>query len=85
MLAVNPNQQKKGFAKQLIHKAEELAIEEGCTLMEIDVVSVRPELLSFYGHEDYFETGTMLEWAGVGTYGRLKIPTHLIVLQKKLL
>jgi len=53
--------------------------------MEIDVVSVRPELLSFYGHEDYFETGTMLEWAGVGTYGRLKIPTHLIVLQKKLL
>lgn len=75
---------KRGFAQKMIQHVEEYAIQEGCSIMELDIISVRPQLLQFYGKFGYKATGETLEYPGVGTYGKVKIPFHMIVLNKVL-
>jgi GNAT superfamily N-acetyltransferase len=58
MLAVDPLQQGRGLAHLVIEAAEEHCRSHGCTHMDINVLSLRPELPPFYRKFGYVETGT---------------------------
>lgn len=56
MLAVEPPQQGTGLGRRLIEAAERHCREGGCLWMDISVLTLRPELLPFYGKLGYAET-----------------------------
>jgi GNAT superfamily N-acetyltransferase len=58
MLAVDPTQQGRGLARLMIEAAEDHCRECGCKQMDINVLSLRPELPPFYRKLGYAETGT---------------------------
>lgn len=58
MLAVDPSQQGKGLARLMIEAAEDYGRRHGCRVMEITVLSLRPELPPFYRKFGYREAGT---------------------------
>jgi ribosomal protein S18 acetylase RimI-like enzyme len=58
MLAVDPAQQGTGLGRWMVTAAEQYGREHGCKLMDISVLSLRPELLPFYRKLGYAETGT---------------------------
>jgi len=57
MLAVDPNRQKSGLGAKLIAAAEEFARKRGCSVMEITVVNIRPELFPYYRKLGYVDVG----------------------------
>jgi len=58
MLAVDPSRQGTGLGRLMVEAAEHHARRHGCTLMDISVLSLRPELLPFYRKLGYTESGT---------------------------
>ncbi|MGB8260460.1 MAG: GNAT family N-acetyltransferase [Terracidiphilus sp.] len=58
MLAVRPERQGQGLASAVIRAAEDRLRSLGCTVVEISVLSMRPELLPLYRRYGYVETGT---------------------------
>lgn len=56
MLAVDPKEQGKGLGTTMIEFAERYCREQGCLWMDISVLTLRPELLPFYGKLGYTET-----------------------------
>lgn len=58
MLAVDPLYQGKGVGARMVHAAEDHCRENGCTAMDISVLSLRRELVPFYHRLGYEETGT---------------------------
>lgn len=70
MLAVDPKMQGQGLGKEMLFHAEAYAVEKfNASLLKISVLSVRPELLSFYQRRGYALTGEVEEYpllAGVG-------------------
>jgi GNAT superfamily N-acetyltransferase len=58
MLAVEPGQQGQGIGRKLIKAAENHCRRQGCTVMDIAVLSLRPDLLPFYHKLGYVETAT---------------------------
>jgi GNAT superfamily N-acetyltransferase len=71
MLATAPQQQTRGLGKQMLAAAEALAIQQhGATVLQMAVLSSRPELLAFYQRRGYALTGAVSDYpldAGVGT------------------
>jgi predicted N-acetyltransferase YhbS len=57
-LAVDPQHQGVGLARQLVTAAENALRERGCRAVEITVLSLRPELLPLYRRFGYVESGT---------------------------
>jgi GNAT superfamily N-acetyltransferase len=57
MLAVDPRRQKSGMGAKLIAAAEDFARKRGCSVMEITVVNVRPELFPYYRKLGYVDVG----------------------------
>ena len=57
MLAVDPGRQKSGMGAKLIAAAEDFARKQGCSVMEITVVNVRPELFPYYRKLGYVDVG----------------------------
>jgi ribosomal protein S18 acetylase RimI-like enzyme len=58
MLAVDPEWQGRGLARELITAAEAHAKEAGCAFMDIDVVDQRTELPGFYTKFGYVAGGS---------------------------
>jgi ribosomal protein S18 acetylase RimI-like enzyme len=58
MLAVDPAQQGKGLARRVMEAAEEHLRGQGCTALDIHVLSLRTELPPVYRRFGYVETGT---------------------------
>jgi len=58
MLAVDPSQQGKGVGRVMVEAAEDHCREQGCSAMDITVLSLRPELPPYYRKLGYVETGT---------------------------
>jgi len=58
MLAIAPDQQRRGVGRTLIEAAEALARQHGCTAMEIRVVDLRTELPPLYEALGYRMSGT---------------------------
>ncbi|HUE81163.1 MAG TPA: GNAT family N-acetyltransferase [Pyrinomonadaceae bacterium] len=80
LLAVNPNRQRSGIASDLMEIAEDYGREQGACFMDLKVVSLREELLLFYGKRGYVETGTLPFPPEVETL----VPCHLIEMSKPL-
>lgn len=58
MFAVSPQQQGRGLGKQLMAEVESYAILEWhSTLMSIQVIEQRAELIAWYERHGYFRTG----------------------------
>ncbi len=57
MLSVKPFTQGKGIGKQLLQAAEAFAINNGCTIIYMTVISSRSELISWYVRHGYQLTG----------------------------
>ena len=58
MLAISPLHQGKGLGRTMVEAAEDHCRKQGCTVMDITVLSLRPELPPFYSKLGYVETGT---------------------------
>jgi ribosomal protein S18 acetylase RimI-like enzyme len=58
MLAVDPAHQGQSLAHRVFQAAEEYFRSQGCTAIDISVLSLRPELLPIYRRFGFVETGT---------------------------
>jgi len=58
MLAVDPAHQGEGLGRAMVRAAEDYCREQGCTAMDLSVLSLRPELLPLYRKLGYVENGT---------------------------
>ncbi|OXE36150.1 MAG: GNAT family N-acetyltransferase [Phenylobacterium zucineum] len=57
MLTVQPGRQDRGAGRALLTAAEDLARSEGIQRLEMTVVSIRHELISWYERRGYMRTG----------------------------
>lgn len=58
MLAVDPSRQGLGLGRLMTEAAEDHCRKQGCTHMDIVVLSLRPELPPLYRKLGYVQTGT---------------------------
>jgi ribosomal protein S18 acetylase RimI-like enzyme len=58
MLAVDPAYQRSGIGKQMLAASEDYLRRRGCEVIDISVLSLRPELLPIYRGLGFVETGT---------------------------
>jgi N-acetylglutamate synthase-like GNAT family acetyltransferase len=56
-VAVNPDQQHQGIGRRLMAMAEAWCGEHGCRVFDVSVISLRPELVEWYGRLGYRVTG----------------------------
>jgi predicted N-acetyltransferase YhbS len=80
LLAVRPGRQKSGFGRRLTTAAEDFFREAGCEAVDLRIVSVRAELPPFYERLGYAATAI----APIPDTIPLKIPSHFIVMSKRL-
>jgi ribosomal protein S18 acetylase RimI-like enzyme len=57
MLSVDPPRQRSGLGRAMVEAAESHCRRSGCLEMGLSVLSLRPELLSFYRGLGYVECG----------------------------
>ena len=57
MLAVDPLQQRRGLGRLMVEAAEENCRKQGCTAIDITVLTLRPELPPYYRKLGYVESG----------------------------
>jgi N-acetylglutamate synthase-like GNAT family acetyltransferase len=80
LLTVTPDKQSRGIGRQLMQSAEDFCLNHGCSIVEIDVINLRPQLVDWY-------RGLGYEVIGEAPYPRPEIllqPCHFIKMQKKL-
>ena len=82
MLAVDPKRQRHGLGRQMVEAAEEYCRSEGCTAMDLTVLSLRPELPPIYRKLGYAETG--VEEFRPSRPLKPGIECHCIVMSKEL-
>jgi GNAT superfamily N-acetyltransferase len=58
MLSVHPNSQGSSLGRALIAGAEEYCRAAGCSVMELEVVNLREELIPWYGRLGYVQFAT---------------------------
>ncbi len=84
MLTVSPTLQTHGIGKMLMAAAEQFALEQGCTKVEMTVISVRHELIAWYNKRGYHATGETKPFPVDAKFGVAKQPLEFIVMEKKL-
>ncbi len=57
MLAVDPSQQGRGLGRVMVEAAEAHLRQRGCEVVDITVLSLRPELPGYYRKLGYVQTG----------------------------
>jgi N-acetylglutamate synthase-like GNAT family acetyltransferase len=80
LLGVRPDRQKSGFGRRLTTAAEDFLRKAGCQAVDLRIVSVRAELPPFYERLGYAATAI----APIPDTIALKIPSHFIVMSKRL-
>ena len=75
LLSVDPDRQKQGLGRVLVHAAEEHCRAAGCRFMDLDVVNLRLELPAFYRSLGYEEAGR----APFPAEERLRREAHLVI------
>ncbi len=80
LLGVRPGRQKSGFGRRLTAAAEDFFRKEGCEAVDLRIVSARTELPPIYERLGYVATGT----APIPDSIPLKVPSHFIVMSKRL-
>ncbi len=81
-LAVDPAHQGTGLARRMCEAAEQRLREQGCQVLDISVLSLRPELLPIYRRFGFVETGTE-PFAFPRTF-KSGEPCHCILMSKAL-
>lgn len=84
MLSVSPDKQASGIGKLLLSAADKYAIDNKCESIEMTVISVRKELISWYERNGYVNTGKRKPFAEDGRFGIPAQPIEFVVLEKKL-
>ena len=84
MLTVSPLLQANGVGKLLMAAAEQFAVGQGCTAVEMTVISVRHELIAWYKKRGYHPTGETKPFPVDEKFGIAKQPLEFIVMEKKL-
>jgi GNAT superfamily N-acetyltransferase len=79
-LAVDPDFQGRGLGRRLVEAAADYCRDRGCRQLDLDVLDVRPELLSVYGALGFLSTGT----SAYPYPDRLRRPAHLILMSRPL-
>jgi N-acetylglutamate synthase-like GNAT family acetyltransferase len=77
-VAVNPDQQNRGTGRQLMSLGEAFCREQGCTVFDVSVINLRPELVQWYARLGY-------RVIGEAPYVRpeaLLQPCHFILMEK---
>jgi N-acetylglutamate synthase-like GNAT family acetyltransferase len=80
LLTVNSDKQGRGIGRRLMQSAEDFCCDHTCSIAEIDVINLRPELVDWYCGQGY-------RVVGEAPYPRPEIliqPCHFISLQKNL-
>lgn len=80
LLGVRPGRQKSGFGRRLTAAAEDFFRKAGCEAVDLRIVSVRAELPPFYERLGY----AAIAIAPIPDTIPLKIPSHFIVMSKRL-
>ena len=79
MLGVPPRRQGTGLGRELVRAGEAFLRERGVEVLEIDVVSLRTELFGFYERLGFRVVGER-----PFQEPRVKLPCHLVVMEKPL-
>ena len=80
MLSIDPLRQRQGLGAVLVDAAETWCTQNGCRVVEIEVVNLRTELPPFYQKLGYVEQ----ENRPFPDPGRCKLPCHFVVMTKDL-
>jgi len=82
MLAVSPMMQAGGIGKKLLKASEQEALKQQCNIVQMTVLSARPELVAWYERHGYVRTGEVIPFTAEASVS--KEPLELLVLEKKL-
>jgi len=80
LLAIDPVRQGSGLGRRLMAAAEQTFSDQGCSAVDLRIISARPELLRFYGKLGFTETGI----SPMPEDAPLKMACHFIHLSKPL-
>jgi ribosomal protein S18 acetylase RimI-like enzyme len=83
MLSVLPEVQSKGIGKQLLKAADEHAREKNCAVIEMTVISVRHELISWYERNGYKKTNKREPFPADGRFGNPRQALEFVYLEKQ--
>jgi GNAT superfamily N-acetyltransferase len=84
MFSVSPMLQGKGIGKDLLLAAENYAKQLNCHILTMTVISVRHELIAWYGRRGFKATGETLPFHVATRFGVPKQPIELIVMEKEI-
>ena len=85
MIAVKPTAQNKGYGKSLIQAAEAITLREWrVTGFEMDVISIRTELIEFYERLGYEQTGEFRAFPENSALWQPKVADLKLIQLKKL-
>lgn len=80
LLGVRPGRQKSGFGRRLAMAAEDFLRKAGCEAVDLRVISARTELPPIYERLGYVASAT----SAIPDSIPLKVPSHFIVMSKRL-
>ena len=83
MLTVSPMLQAAGIGKKILKASEEYAKDRQCDVIEMRVISVRNELIEWYGRNGYKHTGRQEPFPD-DQLSVQKQPIEFIVMEKSL-
>jgi ribosomal protein S18 acetylase RimI-like enzyme len=84
MLSVSPRLQGGGIGKDLLKAAEDHAKRIGCSSIIMNVISVRKELINWYGKYGYGDTGRRKPFPDDDRFGTPRQPLEFAVLEKEM-
>ncbi|MBK8496171.1 MAG: GNAT family N-acetyltransferase [Ferruginibacter sp.] len=82
MFSVLPHLQGSGIGKQLLHAAEEYAIQLQGKAIYMSVISLRIELISWYKRHGYADTGVRKPFVEDGLTGKHLQALEFMILEK---
>ncbi len=85
MFGVEPRLQGGGIGKQMLKAAEAYAMQAGCTLIYMTVISLRTELIAWYQRHGYVDTGKRIPFVEDAVTGRHLRKLEFMELEKVLL
>lgn len=84
MFSVSPHLQGTGIGKEILNAAEEYALQFGCTIIYMSVISARDELISWYKRRGYADTGKRIPFEEDSVTGKHLQKLEFMVLEKSL-